>query len=270
MDLPGSLGRYTLDPLATAPPGDGTQPLVETPASEPHFDPPPAMANALRGIRPRVRDVTRSSDIRAKALPPALQVSDDELMAQMAAGEIAALEQVYDRYSALVFSVSLRVLNDRQLAEDVVQEVFLRLWRRPSAFVPERGRFISWLMSVTRNRALDELRRRSRRQRVEERDDEPGHELPAKDATGDPQAGLVLAEQRRAVREAMTRLPPAQRRVIELAYFGGLTQVEIAEETGDPLGTVKTRIRLGMRKLREALTEMGESGREVGGDARGT
>jgi RNA polymerase sigma-70 factor (ECF subfamily) len=241
--------------------------MTDIPASEPQFG-EAVPVEALQGIRARLRDVTRLSaagdGARGRVHPGP---SDAELMAQLAAGEVAALGSVYDRYSALVFSVSLRVLNDRQLAEDVVQEVFLRLWRRPSSYDPERGRFISWLMSVTRNRALDELRRRSRRQRVEERDDEPGHELPTQDARDDPQAGLVLAEQRRAVREAMTRLPPEQRRVLELAYFGGLTQVEIADATGDPLGTVKTRIRLGMRKLREALAGLEDGSNGVRGDA---
>ena len=176
-------------------------------------------------------------------------------MAALGDGDLEALEGLYDRYSTLVFSVSLRVLHDTQLAEDVVQEVFLRLWRQPSSYDPTRGRFISWLMSVTRNRSLDELRRVTRRLRSEDLEEEPGRELPAPEGVDDPQAGLLLAERRAAVRAAMTRLPPAQRRVIELAYFGGLTQVEIAQATGDPLGTVKTRVRLGMQKLRESLEE---------------
>ena len=177
-------------------------------------------------------------------------------MAALAAGDLTALELVYDRYSTLVFSVSLRVLRDTHLAEDVVQEVFLRLWRQPTSYDPARGRFISWLMSVTRNRSLDELRRVTRRMRSEDvEDDEPGHELPATGHLSDPQAELMMSEARAAVRAAMVRLPPAQRQVIELAYFGGLTHVEIAERTGEPLGTVKTRVRLGMLKLRESLSE---------------
>ena len=184
---------------------------------------------------------------------------DAALMAALGDGEIDALEALYDRYATLVFSVSLRVLHDAQLAEDVVQEVYLRLWRQPTSYDPARGRFISWLMSVTRNRSLDELRRVSRRLRSEDAEENPGHELPAPEGVDDPQAGLLLAERRVAVRAAMTRLPPAQRRVIELAYFGGLTQVEIAQVTGDPLGTVKTRVRLGMQKLRESLEEFIEA-----------
>ena len=177
-------------------------------------------------------------------------------MVGLAGGEIEALERLYDRYSSLVFSVGLRVLGDRQLAEDVTQDVFLRLWRRPWSYDPARGRFRSWLISVTRNRAIDERRRVVRRLRLEERGDDPAPELPAPGRFHDPQLEAVLAEERRAVREAMTRLPPPQREVIELAYFGGLTQVEIAAQTGEPLGTVKTRIRLGIQKLRDALQDL--------------
>jgi len=185
-------------------------------------------------------------------------VDDAELMEALGRGEIQALERLYDRYSALVFSVSLRVLHDAQLAEDVVQEVFLRLWRQPASFDPGRGRFISWLMSVTRNRALDELRRVSRRNRSEDQEEDESNPLDgvaSADRMDDPALGAELREQREAVRAAMTRLPPEQRRAIELAYFSGLTQAEISDVTGDPLGTVKTRIRLGMRKLRDALDE---------------
>lgn len=228
--------------------------MRETLVPEPRADASLPNPLPLAGIRARGRDVTRADGgtARSRELSP----PDEELMARMGTGGIDALEQVYDRYSALVFSVGLRVLNDRQLAEDVVQEVFLRLWRGPSSYDPARGRFISWLMSVTRNRALDELRRVTRRRRLEDQEEEPTLQLASQDLGDDPELGLVLEERRRAVRDAMTRLPPPQRRVLELAYFSGLTQVEIAERTGDPLGTVKTRVRLGMQRLREALAEV--------------
>lgn len=221
--------------------------------------PEPTAARAgdrARAGRARIRAAAAnvsSTGRRSNARPDA---TDAQLMAGMADGDLTALELLYDRYSTLVYSVSLRVLRDTHLAEDVVQEVFIRLWRQPTSYDPERGRFISWLMSVTRNRSLDELRRVTRRLRSEEQndDDQPLHDVPAT-AQDDPQAELVLTEVRAAVRAAMTRLPPAQRQVIELAYFGGLTHVEIAERTGDPLGTVKTRVRLGMRKLRDSLAE---------------
>lgn len=190
-------------------------------------------------------------------VPPTKRVdaTDDELVASLTAGDISALEVLYDRYSTLVFSVSLRVLYDRQLAEDVTQEVFLRLWRRPQSFDPSRGRLLSWLMSVTRNRAIDERRKLSRRIRAEDPADEPLPDRGDSEGRDDPQLALVLTELRWKVRQAMQSLPPAQRQVIELGYFGGLTQVEIAERTGLPLGTVKTRVRLAMNKLRNELRD---------------
>lgn len=217
----------------------------------------PAPERPRPAIRPALRDVTLSEGARRDELRP----DDAALMEAIAAEDVRALEALYDRYSALVFSVAYRVLHDSHLAQDVAQEVFLRLWRQPTSFDPERGRFASWLMSVTRNRALDELRRVTRRVRAEDQDEDPVADLASTDRLDDPALGAEIAEQRIAVRAAMTRLPPEQRRVIELAYFGGLTQVEIAERTGDALGTVKTRIRLAMRKLREALAEFVAEGR---------
>jgi RNA polymerase sigma-70 factor (ECF subfamily) len=175
-------------------------------------------------------------------------------MAGLAVGDLTALEALYDRYGSLVFSVGLRVLLDRQLAEDVTQEVFLRLWRRPWAYNPDRGRFISWLMSVSRNRAIDERRRLNRRHIAEEdRGDDAAPELPDLGRLRDPLTLAVLADQRREVMAALAQLPAAQREVLELAYFAGLTQTEIAARTGEALGTVKTRVRLGMQKLRGLL-----------------
>jgi RNA polymerase sigma-70 factor, ECF subfamily len=174
-------------------------------------------------------------------------------MAGLAAGDLTALEALYDRYGSLVFSVGLRVLLDRQLAEDVTQEVFLRLWRRPWAYNPDRGRFISWLMSVSRNRAIDERRRLNRRYVAEDRGDDTAPELPDLGRLRDPLTLAVLADQRREVVAALEQLPQAQREVLELAYFAGLTQTEIATRTGEALGTVKTRVRLGMQKLRGLL-----------------
>ncbi len=200
----------------------------------------------------RIRSALRRVPSGEAAPRPAAQPSDDELMSGLAAGDIGALEALYDRYGSLVFSVGLRVLLDRQLAEDVTQEVFLRLWRRPWAYNPERGRFVSWLMSVTRNRAIDE-RRRLMRRAVEDSQDDGLPELPDVGHFMDPLAEAVLADERRAVRAALEQLPVAQREVLELAYFAGLSQTEIAARTGDALGTVKTRVRLGMQKLRAVL-----------------
>jgi RNA polymerase sigma-70 factor (ECF subfamily) len=181
-------------------------------------------------------------------------LDDEELMARLSFRDLGAFRVLYKRYSSLVYSASLRVLRDPTLAEDIVQEIFLRIWRRPESYVSERGKFATWLTSVTRNRAVDEIRSRNRRYRHETASpEEQQWDVPG-DERDDPALTAELSDQRRLILAAMSGLPPEQKKVIELAYFGGLTQQEIAERLQQPLGTVKTRIRLGMQKLRAALT----------------
>jgi len=177
---------------------------------------------------------------------------DNILVHRVCGGDVRAFEALYDRYCRLVYSIALRALNDPNSAEDVVQEAFFRLWERAGQFDGTRGPFVAWLIGVARNRAIDERRRQSRRLRVEA----PGiveQDLLADDGSTDPCLAGVIAEQREAVRDALGTLPVEQRFVLQLAYFQGLTQQEIANTLGHPLGTVKTRIRLGMRKVRGAL-----------------
>jgi RNA polymerase sigma-70 factor (ECF subfamily) len=183
---------------------------------------------------------------------------DEQLMARLATRDIKAFEALYDRYGTLVYSTALRVVGDIQFAEDIAQEVFLRIWRRPDHYVPQRGRFVTWLLSVARNGAVDQIRTRGRRRRHETADEESARNLPA-DEGRDPALMAQLSDERQKVRRALTSLPLEQKRVIEMAYYGGYTQQEIAELLSQPLGTVKTRIRLGMQKLRVALEP------EVGG-----
>lgn len=181
-------------------------------------------------------------------------------MRAISAHDDVAFDTLYDRYADLVYVAALRVLGDPQLAEDATQDVFLRIWRHPDLFVATRGRFLSWVMSVTRNRAVDECRARRRRLRREGSSLEPpaeAHETVVESLFAadpeDPQSTAQLHEDQVRVRAALGSLPEDQRRVLELAYFGGLTQQEIAAGLHEPLGTVKTRIRLGMQKLRRAL-----------------
>lgn len=178
-------------------------------------------------------------------------------MDRLAGRDLSAFEALYDRYADLVFSVALRVVADPHVAEDVTQDVFLRVWRRPEHFDIRRGKFVTWLLSVTRNRSIDERRSYSRRLRHEaiSAAEEENDTLPTTDRTDDPAQMTVLADERIAVRRAMQILPPEQRLAIQLAYFGGLTQQEVANKLGQPLGTVKTRIRLGMQKMRGALEQ---------------
>ena len=182
------------------------------------------------------------------------RLDDEELMQRLVYRDLWAFRALYDRYGNLVYSAALRVLRDPQVAEDMVQEIFLRIWRKPESYVAQRGRFATWLTSVTRNRAVDEVRSRGRRFRHETASpEEQERELPAPE-TNDPALMAELADQRRLILAALAQIPAEQRQIIELAYFGGLTQQEIAERLSQPLGTVKTRIRLGMQKLRVALT----------------
>jgi RNA polymerase sigma-70 factor (ECF subfamily) len=181
-------------------------------------------------------------------------LDDEELMQRLAYRDLVAFRALYDRYGNLVYSAALRVVRDGQIAEDMVQEIFLRIWRKPESYVAQRGRFVTWLTSVTRNRAVDEVRSRGRRFRHETASpEEQERELPASEQD-DPALTAELSDQRRLILAALKEIPAEQREIIELAYFGGLTQQEIAERLSQPLGTVKTRIRLGMQKLRAALT----------------
>jgi len=176
--------------------------------------------------------------------------SDGFLARQIAKRDVSALEAVYNRYSRPVYSLARRLLRDDETTEEVVQEVFMRLWTRADEFDSARGRLLPWLLTITHHRAIDELRRRRARG---QHDDIDIVLATAEAADGDPAHEAVLAETREAVRQALQHLPEAQRRPIELAYFGGLSQAEIATMLNEPLGTIKTRMRLALQKLREFL-----------------
>lgn len=180
-------------------------------------------------------------------------LKDDEIIARLRAGESQAMSVLYDRYARIVFSLSLKILNDRGAAEETVQEVFVKVWKRCREYDARRGKFSSWLTGIAHNHAIDELRRRRVRPSASDGEDD------AIDAVlDDGPAPLDLAMQsleRRRIVQALKAIPDEQRQAIELAYFEGLTQQEISERLGDPLGTVKTRMRLGMQKLKLLLEE---------------
>ena len=177
------------------------------------------------------------------------QIADDDLLQAIARGDESALAALYDRYRIILFSLILRILHDRHEAEDVLQEAFLQVWRRANDFDSSRGRAFTWLVTIARSRALDRLRTISSRSRIiDER--EPGGEEAI-----DAAQQAVRSEQGELVREALKELPEEQRRTLLLAYFEGLTQAEIAARLGHPLGTVKTRMRSGLIKLRELLRD---------------
>ncbi|HKP82932.1 MAG TPA: sigma-70 family RNA polymerase sigma factor [Pyrinomonadaceae bacterium] len=182
------------------------------------------------------------------------QENDVALLKAIAARDEVALAQLYDRYRAILFGLLMRILNNREEAEDVLQEVFLQVWRKAQDFDESRGRPFTWLVTLARSRGIDRLRTLAARERVAEAGArEPSEEIS--DAVTD----AFKSEQRGLVSDALAKLPDEQKRPIMLAYFEGLTQSEIATNLGAPLGTVKTRMRTGMIRLRELLAAQGES-----------
>jgi RNA polymerase sigma-70 factor, ECF subfamily len=185
------------------------------------------------------------------------ELSDRDLLTEVATGDQRALGELYLRHVRPVYGMVLRVLQDNQAAEEVVHDAFLRVWRRPNAFDPLRAQFRTWLLTIAHRLALDELRRRRARSGLVQRHVDAGmHAQPE----SDPTVAAEVDEIRSAVREALQALPGVQRAAIELAYFGGLSQSEIAEATGLPLGTIKSRIRFGMIALHDELEKRGYGG----------
>lgn len=190
---------------------------------------------------------------------PAAVADDAPLVEALARGETSALDVLYQRHSRGVYSLALHLLGDPGAAEDVVQETFLKLWRRPGAYQPGRGRLLPWLLGVAHHHAVDLLRRRQLEQRhrasnlsTDEGQGELADSLHLASDEPDPATQVSLIEQQHAVVSALNTLPPAQRIPLELAYYQGLTQVEIAQALGEPLGTIKTRMRLALLRLRSA------------------
>lgn len=184
------------------------------------------------------------------------QLSGTHAPDHLVSGAIGAL---YDRYGRLVYSVAVHLVGDDALAQEITQDVFVRAWQGAGSYHAEMGKAAGWLASITRHRAIDELRRQSSRPEKARADwpedigQETAEGLPATDG---PEGGLELRMSQRAVRQALAALPADQREALALAYYQGLSHSEIAERLGEPLGTVKSRIRLAMQKLRETLAEV--------------
>jgi len=187
---------------------------------------------------------------------PRATSSDGELLRLLAQQEAHALEVLYARYSAYVMGIALRLLGSREEAEEVVQDVFWQLWNANLRYDPARGRFSTWLFSVTRYRCLDRLRRR----RARDLQRASLAELDGARAPDDHEGEAFLLERSKEVRAELARLPREQRAAIELAFFQGLSHDQIATRTGDALGTVKSRIRRGLARLRGALPHLADHG----------
>ena len=217
-----------------------------TPQEEPLI-PPKRMAPSdysFGNISPRPNPpepFARTYARESEKTPPA---DDAFLLSAVGNGDEAAMATLFDRYSKIVYSVSLRVLRDTAAAEDVLQEIFLQIWRKPESFAPSRGSLAGWLAVVARNRSIDAIRRRKPTDDVED------IALASSFNLAEESERTLMTERARG---AMVRLPAEQRKVLEMAFFDGLTHSEIAELTGDPLGTVKTRIRTALLTLRKAM-----------------
>jgi RNA polymerase sigma factor (sigma-70 family) len=180
-------------------------------------------------------------------------LSDEALVLLAARSEESALAELYDRYGRAAYGLALRVLRDPELAEDAVQEAFLTLWRTAARFVPERSKASTWILTLVHRRAVDAVRREQRRRT-------DSLERAAEPSVGGVDEDAWLRLQRERVQEALRKLPDVQREALELAYYGGLSQSELAERLGQPLGTIKSRMFGGLSRLRELL---GEPGTEV-------
>ncbi len=188
-----------------------------------------------------------------------LRTPDRALVERMAGGDERALGDLYDRHGGMAYALAVAVVAERADAEEVVADAFGQAWRTAPQFDPGRGSVAAWLATITRTRALDLLRARGRRARALERAAQAGTNglaAPLAEMGVAPDRGPEQQEAKLLVRRCLAELPEPQRRVIELAYFGGLTQTEIAAELQEPLGTVKTRMRAGMEKLRGALAPL--------------
>ena len=177
-------------------------------------------------------------------MPAEAKPNDFALLSAIRSGDEKAMGELYDRYSGIVYAVALRVLGDAGAAEDVLQEVFMQLWRNPGLFDSSRGSLAPWLSVITRNRAIDQIRKRRPETDV---DDVVVSVEP--DLVGEAERAMAMTK----VRTVLSGMPAAQRTALEMAYFEGLTHTEISEKTGEPLGTIKTRIRSGLLTLRKAF-----------------
>jgi RNA polymerase sigma-70 factor, ECF subfamily len=191
---------------------------------------------------------TRATRRTLRPVADLAHLSDEALVALVARGDDGALGELYDRYGRVAYGVALRVLRDANLAEDAVQEAFVTLWRTAARFVPERARASTWLLTLVHRRAVDAVRREQRRRT------EPLEQAPDPATTGADDDALLRFERER-VQGALAQLPDAQREALELAYFGGFTQAELADRLGQPLGTIKSRMFSGLRRLAELLGE---------------
>jgi RNA polymerase sigma factor (sigma-70 family) len=178
-------------------------------------------------------------------------LSDEAVVAMVARSDDTALAELYDRFGRVAYGLAFRILRDEKLAEDAVQEAFLTAWRNADRFVPERGKASTWLLTLVHRRAVDLVRKEDRRRA------EPLSESVEPTSPGSAEDDAWLRFERERVQQALKQLPDQQREALELAYYGGFSQTELAERLGQPVGTIKSRMFTGLARLRELLAEPG-------------
>jgi RNA polymerase sigma-70 factor, ECF subfamily len=178
-------------------------------------------------------------------------LSDEALLSLVASSDDQALAELYDRFGRVAYGLALRILRDETLAQDAVQEAFLAVWRSADRFLAERAKASTWILTLVHRRAVDLVRREDRRR------GEPLERAPEPAAPATVEDEATLGFQRRLVQEALRQLPPEQRQALELGYYGGLTQSELADRLGEPLGTIKSRMFTGLSRLRDLLAQAG-------------
>jgi len=178
-------------------------------------------------------------------------LTDEALISLVASSDDGALAELYDRFGRVAYGLALRILRDEALAQDAVQEAFLALWHSADRFLAERAKASTWILTLVHRRSVDLVRREDRRR------GEPLERAPEAATTSTAEDEVALGFQRRVVQEALRRLPAEQREALELGYYGGLTQSELAERLGQPLGTIKSRMFAGLTQLRDLLAQAG-------------
>jgi RNA polymerase sigma-70 factor (ECF subfamily) len=200
-------------------------------------------------------EISKSPVTTAPVLPPGAP-SDLELMLGVQNEDPEALSQLYDRYSGIVKALILRVIHNDAEADDLLQEIFMEIWNQAKNFSAQKGKPLGWMITLARRRAIDGLRKKQAYARAEERLQNETEQQPDAWVLNTTEAEITLGDRRVLIRQVIDSLPPAQQEVVELAFFRGMSQREIAAKTNTPLGTVKTRLELGLKKIYDGLKEL--------------
>ena len=200
-------------------------------------------------------EVSKSPVTAAPVLDPGAP-SDLELMLAIQKEDPEALSQLYDRYSGIVKALILRVIHNDAEADDLLQEIFMEIWNQAKNFSAQKGKPLGWMITLARRRAIDGLRKKQAYARAEERLQNETEQQPDAWVLNTTEAEITLGDRRVLIRQVIDSLPPAQQEVVELAFFKGMSQREIAAKTNTPLGTVKTRLELGLKKIYDGLKEL--------------